>query len=436
LDAISVSYKEAHRIEWELRLRQEEIAELQRALSDTHISLQGMRHENAMLKDENSRLIEVDVASKKRIADMYKGVTRRSKKDKRQTTFVKDCRPTQQQSKSPKRSGIRSKGSRPGHVNVRPGGISDSRVVRAVYLPESQNAAMQEHIERLERALSTLRHQSAKQIEGLKEDRRVRMEEERLRSKQQSETLAECQKRLQDKEETLVATTRDYLEFRSKSRMSEQKLREELSRHKFMCSQMMQELQQARIDISKISGLQPVSGTDPYVSLSLSLSLTSCLLFSNLHTYTHAHFYCFFRYESGLANGRTFRAQMVSKDRELSAVKGILQDTERQYKSRMSHLKSKFKVLKARYKRIRSRRSMELAGYRTDILGLKKDIAELRDAWVRRETRRLYGNNNGQIEEDEDDNFERAYGSELDALNIRLKEIEKSYTYDDKESDA
>ena len=404
LDAISVSYKEAHRVEWELRLRQEEIAELQRALSDAHVSLQDLRHDNTILKDENSRLIEVDVASKKRIADMYKGLTR--KKERRQgsrnatTTFVKDCRPSQGKSKSPTRNSMRSKGSRarvPGHVSVRPGGISDSRVVRAVYLPESQTAAMQEHIERLERALSTVRHQSSKQIEALKEDRRVRMEEERLRSKQQSETLAECQKRLQDKEETLVATTRDYLEFRSKARVSEQKLREELSRHKFMCSQMMQELQQARIDISKISGMQPVSGTDPY--------------------------------EPSLADGRTMRSQIISKDRELRAVKDILQDTERQYKSRMSRVKSKFKVIRARYKRLRQRRRLELTGYRTDILGLKKDIAELRDAWVRRETRRLYGKR--PIEEDEDDNFERAYGGELDALNARLKEIEKSYTYDD-----
>ena len=86
-------------------------------------------------------------------------------------------------------------------------------------------------------------------------------------------------------------------------------------------------------------------------------------------------------------------------------------------------------MIRARYKRLRQRRRLELTGYRTDILGLKKDIAELRDAWVRRETRRLYGKR--PIEEDEDDNFERAYGGELDALNARLKEIEKSYTYDD-----
>ena len=403
MDAISVSYKEAHRVEWELRLRQEEIAELQRALSDAHVALQDLRHDNTILKDENSRLIEVDVASKKRLADMYKGLTR--KKERRQgsqkttTTFVKDCRPSQGKSKSPSRRAMRSKGSKarvPGHVSVRPGGISDSRVVRAVYLPESQTAAMQEHIERLERALSTIRDQSSKQIEGLKEDRRVRMEEERLRSKQQSETLAECQKRLQDKEKTLVTTTRDYLEYRSKATVREQKLKEELSRHKFMCSQMMQELQQARIDISKISGLQPISGTDPY--------------------------------EPSLADGRTFRSQMVSKDRELRAVQDILQDTESKYKSRMSRLKSKLKVIRSRYTRLRSRRRLELTGYRTDILGLKKDIAELRDAWVRRETRRLYGKR--AIEQDEDDNFERAYGSELDALNARLREIEKSYTYD------
>ena len=69
-------------MEWELRLRQEEIAELQRALSDAHVALQDLRHDNTILKDENSRLIEVDVASKKRIADMYKGMTHKKRDDK------------------------------------------------------------------------------------------------------------------------------------------------------------------------------------------------------------------------------------------------------------------------------------------------------------------------------------------------------------------
>ena len=78
-----------------------------------------------------------------------------------------------------------------------------------------------------------------------------------------------------------------------------------------MCSQMMQELQQARIDISKISGMQPVSGTDPY--------------------------------EPSLADGRTMRSQLVSKDRELRAVKDILQDRSVNTNLNMTCVKSKFK---------------------------------------------------------------------------------------------
>lgn len=119
----------------------------------------------------------------------------------------------------------------------------------------------------------------------------------------------------------------------------------------------------------------------------------------------------------------------MSKNRELKAVKDVLQGTEREYRSRVSRLKSKFKTLRSRHRRLRKRRNLELTGYRTDILSLKKDVAELRDMWVRRETKRLYGRRTrGEIGDGDDEGSN--YGADLDALNSRLAEIEKSYGYD------
>lgn len=272
LDAIDVAHKDAHRVEWELQLRSEEIEELRRALSDAHVSSEDMRRKNSELKQENDRLRRSDVASRLRIDELLAIAPggRRVGGGGASKPLVRDCRPRDretvvgsesvalQASMAKVRAVRRGKTKTastfaPKRVQLRRGGLSPRRVVRAVHV-SSQDDAHRCHVEELERQLMQLRLESSRQIQALRDDRRILMEEERARSKRLREDLAETKKRLAEKETQLVTATRDYLDERHRSRVTERELREEINKHRVMCSVLTRELEAARRSASALEG--------------------------------------------------------------------------------------------------------------------------------------------------------------------------------------
>eukprot|EP00940_MAST-03C_sp_MAST-3C-sp2_P001419 g1419.t1 len=277
LDSIEVAYKDAHRVEWELRLREEEIAELQRALSDSHVLHQDMKRDISSLRDENERLRHAEMASRLRIDELLAitpGMASiSSRKNRAPKPIVKDCRPHASGQnkllsssatknitsigrnvavrKSRTSDGKARKGTfaPPKAPSVHRGGLSNDRVVKAVFVADassSQSGAVRGHVESLEQALERLRLESGRQIRALKEDRRVRMEEERVRTKQLSEELAECRRRLQEKQRQLVIATRDFFKLKHESQEKERELIEEANKHRVLSTKLSRELDAER----------------------------------------------------------------------------------------------------------------------------------------------------------------------------------------------
>ena len=70
LEGIEVSAGEMHRLKWELRKREEEIAELQKTLSDTQVYFMEEREYNVKLQAENDALKIQELEDRKRIRDL------------------------------------------------------------------------------------------------------------------------------------------------------------------------------------------------------------------------------------------------------------------------------------------------------------------------------------------------------------------------------
>ena len=67
LSDVEVSHDELHRVQWDNRVRQEEISELQRALSDANILLFDEREQVLKLQAENDRLKVNEQEDRRRI---------------------------------------------------------------------------------------------------------------------------------------------------------------------------------------------------------------------------------------------------------------------------------------------------------------------------------------------------------------------------------
>ena len=70
LAAVEASAKETHRVEWDLRIRREEIGELQRALSDAHLYLHDERQLVLKMQAETDRLKVQQLEDRQRIQQL------------------------------------------------------------------------------------------------------------------------------------------------------------------------------------------------------------------------------------------------------------------------------------------------------------------------------------------------------------------------------
>ncbi len=89
LETLRISQESFHKQEWELKRRAEEIAELQKALSDSHVALFEERELALRLRREVEELQAKAVDDRRKIMELL-ALTGSVEQD---ITFFKDCRP-------------------------------------------------------------------------------------------------------------------------------------------------------------------------------------------------------------------------------------------------------------------------------------------------------------------------------------------------------
>ncbi len=89
LETLRISQEDYHKQEWELRKRNEEIAELQKALSDSHVALFEEREANLRLRRDLEELQGRSVEDRRKIMELL-ALNQSVEQD---ITYFKDCRP-------------------------------------------------------------------------------------------------------------------------------------------------------------------------------------------------------------------------------------------------------------------------------------------------------------------------------------------------------
>ncbi|XP_037703962.1 coiled-coil domain-containing protein 77 [Choloepus didactylus] len=350
-------YKEAcegqHKLEWDLQQREEEIAELQKALSDMQICLFQEREHVLLLYSENDRLRIRELEDKKKIQNLLALVGTDTGEV---TYFYKE---------PPNKVSIPQKNIQA--VNVcEP---NESSTFKAVSKRRPAMRETEESPERSQRDIETLVLQvealqaqleeqtklSREQVEGLMEDRRIRFEEIQVQHQRNQDKIKELTKNLHQTQELLYESTKDFLQLRFEN---QQKEKSWMLEKDCLVSTIKQCRVQHKKKEGKIEKVWPVVHESHHSQNEYIKSLKDKLI-----------------QEKKLSN--MYQEQCISLEEELARIReeeGVRREI---FKDRTKKMGKRLQVMTKRYAALENRRLLEVEGFKTDIKALRQKLKDL-----------------------------------------------------------
>ncbi|GFN77385.1 coiled-coil domain-containing protein 77 [Plakobranchus ocellatus] len=369
LEEYKVAYEEQHTMQWELRQREEEIVELQKALSDMQIYLFQEREHVLRLYAENDRLKIRELEDKKKIQKLLAlGGTSGSEI----TYFMKEPpavaiveqkhkkRPQSTMNVNNSAVPVTSSGS---DSNLKGGkkklATDSEKRSSLIQLPEEkyahENEVLSLQVESLQAQLAEQAKLSKEQYEALVEDRRVKEEEYETRRQRDEEKIRTLTEKLHKTQDLLYDSTKDFLELRFEGRAMERAWMAEKDR---LLREMDLIKQQANISLKETLLNTSVGShagkVDPDEVKSLEFQLDQ----------SHK-----------LADN--YREQVIQLEDELSRLREEGDVTREVFQDRSEKMTSRLKMMNTRYQDLEKRRNLEVEGFKNDIKNLRSRLKDV-----------------------------------------------------------
>lgn len=228
LEKYKASYDEQHKLHWEIRQREEEISELQKALSDMQVYLFQEREHVLRLYAENDRLKIRELEDRKKILHLltlvepdneeityfYKEppdkvtIPQKTSKKKDQHAYGNHVQKTDIKNCASKPSAKGEKGEK---------GEKSGSGER--YNTDAQTLLLQ--VEALQAQLEEQTRLSKEQLEALLEDRRIRIEEAQVQHQRDQIKIKDITEKYHKAQNLLYESTRDFLQLKFHARANE-----------------------------------------------------------------------------------------------------------------------------------------------------------------------------------------------------------------------
>lgn len=353
-------YKEAcegqHKLEWNLQQREEEIAELQKALSDMQVCLFQEREHVLRLYSENDRLRIRELEDKKKIQNLlalvgtdtgevtyfYKEPPHKVSILQKTTQAVGVCE--QNESSAPKPDS---------KVNKKRSAIREKEYSSEHYQGDIETLILQ--VEALQVQLGEQTKFSREQVEGFMEDRRIRIEEIQVQHQRNQEKIKELTKSLHHTQELLYESTKDFLKLRFENQTKEKTWMMEKDQ---LISKIKQHKVQCKKKDDKIGKVTPVLHENHHTQNEYIKSLKHKLA-----------------QEKKLST--MYQEQCISLEEELAKIReeeGVRREI---FKDRSNKMGKRLQVMTKRYEALEHRRMLEVEGFKTDIKVLRQRLKDL-----------------------------------------------------------
>lgn len=353
IDACAATQASQHKQRWETLKRMDEITDLQKALSDSHIYLWEEREKCQKLQAENDELKIQELEDRRKIQHLLSLVDPLVQ----DTTYVRDTPPdtmtlhphakatttgaaagSHRASGSGGAGGGGSAGGRGGAAPPSDG----SRVLRTVYLPNEQVDSLLLTVEALRTQLQQSEQLSRERVAALLEDRRLRIAEERARRGAESERAQEADAALERTERMLHQYTKDFLTLKHESlterRTIVERLEAVLEENELLKQQIGETTQKAASEVHAVNA-SAKSSAEQYIAL--------------------------------------YRQQVADTERTMSLLKDQHNGLQQALAMRVKELEATIQKLKVQYKALEERRGLEVEGFTQEISLMRKKVQRL-----------------------------------------------------------
>ncbi|XP_045053733.2 coiled-coil domain-containing protein 77 isoform X2 [Desmodus rotundus] len=356
-------YKEAcegqHKLEWDLQQREEEIAELQKALSDMQVCLFQEREHVLRLYSENDRLRIRELEDKKKIQNLLAlvgtdtgEVTYFFKEPPNKVSILQKTIQAVDICEQNESSAFRADSKVSNNEN-RKRAMREKEESSEQYQRDIQTLILQ--VEALQAQLEEQTKLSREQVEGLMEDRRILIEEIQVHHQRNQDRTKELTKNLHHTQELLYESTKDFLQLRFENQNKEKLWMLEKDH---LMSKIKQYRVQCKKKEDKIGKVWPAVHESHRKQNEYIKSLRDKLV-----------------QEKKLSN--MYQEQCISLEEELARIReeeGVRREI---FKDRSNKMGKRLQVMTKRYEALENRRILEVEGFKTDIKALQQKLKDL-----------------------------------------------------------
>ncbi|KAI8826843.1 uncharacterized protein EV422DRAFT_549502 [Fimicolochytrium jonesii] len=330
IDTVRVHHDEVHQATWEAHKRAGEIADLQAALSEAEVALFEEKRRVLKLLAEVDELKVQELKDRKKIRYLLKIGSRpeaettyfRDQLDKRLVKIARDMG----------------------------GGIDEfDQAVLDRHTEEEDIHIMEDEVAALKLTVSSLRTQLSDQaknyeatITGLRRDRQLQMDEERVRRQHETQKMADLLEKCQRLRALSRENIRELIHTKKSTHAYERRLMEERST-------MVEQLHQCQKELAAEKE-----------KVEVAEKLVEERLVRKQEHIVHE-----------------LRTQLGKYEKEVNTNNAKLETIERAHRKRVSHLEARLSALTASYASLKRRRDFEIEGFTADISSLRKQLKHL-----------------------------------------------------------
>ncbi|RNA00122.1 coiled-coil domain-containing 77 [Brachionus plicatilis] len=347
LDSLKGTMDDQHKLQWELRQKDDEIAELQKAISDMQVFLFKEREQVLKLYAENDRLKIQELQDRKKINRLLSlaGVN-----ENEVTYFVKE--PPNKIIIAQKHKSEKSKINFEQTKNDQ---SSDSFSTNNKYPRDYESLLLQ--INALETQIQEQTKLNKEQIDTLLEDRKTRMEEYETQRVKDSDIIKQLKEKLLQTQNLLHESTRDFLDSKYEMKQVERKWMTEKDK-------LLQELDKSvKHEMVKEDEILFVAQEQCTALAEEEKKRFEAEIESLNEQLKQSH-----------QLSEMYREQVIKFEDELSRLREQGDMTKDVYKDKQDKMSKRLQIMNDRYKELEKRRNMETEGFKNDIKLLRQKI--------------------------------------------------------------
>ncbi|XP_068169718.1 coiled-coil domain-containing protein 77 isoform X2 [Antennarius striatus] len=367
--------EDQHKLQWDVKLREGEIVELQNAVSDMQVYLFQEREQSLRLYAENDRLKIRELEDRKKIQHLLAlvgpdagDITYFHREPPHKVTITQknitsiseenlNLRPTKSRPAVFRKEGHRTKNSADG-VNA-----------ETLEQYKSNNQTLLLQVEALQAQMEEQTRLAKEQIESLLEDRRIKTEEAQAYRTRDQERITALTDKLQRTQNLLYESTKDFLQLKFQTRAHEKSWmveKDRLLRELDSCHNHLRKAGSAGAEIGQM--WHPSNSTTPLHRRSQPESKQSHKeeIKALQEDLKQAH-----------RMAEMYREQCITLETELSQIREAGDVGREIFKDRSDKMAKRLQLMTQRYEALEKRRAMEAEGFKTDLKHLKQKFKDV-----------------------------------------------------------